>query len=223
LSPGAEYRLVFVTGATTSATSPDIADYNAFVTGFANSVVELAALATSWTAIASTDAIDARDNTGTNPTDGMGVPIYRLDGTLIATSNQDLWDDTLLAPISYTETGVHRADVIGVPHGIEETLVWTGTNDSGAAACDFYLGADGGGAVTGQWTDKFAPWIVASLEPTDSQMPLYAISGVLTFVPEPAAVVLLWHATAGLAVWATLNLKQRASGRRLRGQATQRF
>src|SRR5215471_8873092 len=72
LSPGDQYRLVFVTSTRRTATSSSIGDYNLFVTNAANTVPELAALGTTWTAIASTATVDARDNTLTNPgTDGL--------------------------------------------------------------------------------------------------------------------------------------------------------
>ena len=82
LNVGDTYRLAFVTSTTTAATSTDIAFYNAFVTGVANTQAELADLLTTWSVIGSTAALDARDNTGTNPT-STGVPIYRLDDTRI--------------------------------------------------------------------------------------------------------------------------------------------
>ena len=54
LNPGDEYRLAFVTSTTRDATSTNIADYNAFVTTVAESVPELLALNTTWTAFGST-------------------------------------------------------------------------------------------------------------------------------------------------------------------------
>jgi hypothetical protein len=52
--------------------SPDIDDYNAFLTEVASGVPELLALGTTWMAIAST--VDARDNTRTHPfVDGPAV------------------------------------------------------------------------------------------------------------------------------------------------------
>ena len=67
LAVGAQYRLAFLTTARTTAISGDIETYNTFVTNEANAQAELAALGTTWKAIGSTAAVDARDNTGTNP------------------------------------------------------------------------------------------------------------------------------------------------------------
>ena len=58
LNPGDAYRLVFVTSTTLDATSSDIADYNAFVSGVANTVPELVALGTTWTAIGPSAGLD---------------------------------------------------------------------------------------------------------------------------------------------------------------------
>lgn len=83
-----------MTSTTRDALSTNISDYNAFVTAAALSVPELAALSTAWHVIGATAAVDARDNTSTNPgVDGVGVPIYLLNGTLLATDNNDCWAD----------------------------------------------------------------------------------------------------------------------------------
>ncbi len=95
LSPGDQYRLGFVTITKRDASSSNIADYNDFVTTAANSEPDLLALGATWTAIGSTSTVDARDNTGTNPT-STGVPIYLLDGiSKIADNNADLWDGSI--------------------------------------------------------------------------------------------------------------------------------
>ena len=69
LNVGDQYRLAFVTSTTRNATSFTLSDYNDFVTEAAESVTELLALGTTWKAIGSTATVDARDNTGTNPSD----------------------------------------------------------------------------------------------------------------------------------------------------------
>jgi hypothetical protein len=87
LTNGETYRLVFVTSTTRDATSSNIADYNSFVTAVANSNAALFSLGTTWTAVASTVAVSALANTGTDwmPAGIQGVPIFRLDNTLLAT------------------------------------------------------------------------------------------------------------------------------------------
>ncbi|MCZ6699364.1 MAG: hypothetical protein O7D94_10580 [Planctomycetota bacterium] len=107
LLPGDQYRLAFVTSTTRDATSTVIGVYNTFVTGVANAVPELLALGTTWTAIGSTSAVDARDNTSTNPiTSDPSVPIYLLNDTLLATGNADLWGGSIANPLKINEQGV---------------------------------------------------------------------------------------------------------------------
>src|ERR1035441_11041870 len=55
LAPGSQYRLVFVTADTYTATSSNIAVYNTDVNNEANTIAALAALGTTWTVIGSTE------------------------------------------------------------------------------------------------------------------------------------------------------------------------
>ena len=92
LNPGDQYRHVFATSATCDAAWTDIADHNNFISAVAADVPELAALETTWTAIASVYKIDAHDNSGTNPTVSTGMPIYRVDDERIADDYASIWD-----------------------------------------------------------------------------------------------------------------------------------
>ncbi|MCB1211118.1 MAG: choice-of-anchor D domain-containing protein, partial [Verrucomicrobiales bacterium] len=80
LAVGSVYRLIFVTTGARDATSTDINVYNAFVTDQANAAPALAALGTTWKAIASTATVYARDNTGTNRAVSTGGPFYGING-----------------------------------------------------------------------------------------------------------------------------------------------
>lgn len=94
LSPGATYRLVFVTAGTRDALSTNIADYNSFVTTQANLNADLLALGTTWKAIGSTATVTAASNIGgVNASD-----IYNLFGELVATSTADLFDGPSSTP-----------------------------------------------------------------------------------------------------------------------------
>lgn len=188
LNPGDQYRLVFVTSTSRTANSTFIDDYNAFVTAVANSQPALVALGTTWKAIASTQATDARDNTSTNPHASVGLPIYSVGGELVATSNSDLWDGTIAHAIGYGEAG----SLIGL------VSVWTGTGSDGTTSSP--LGAFTGLSTFGVDFVTDGRWIGLGNGTQDSSIPLYAISGVLTATPEPSTMVLACLAVAGLAV-----------------------
>jgi hypothetical protein len=186
LNTGDQYRLAFVTSSETfrDATSTDIADYNAFITGAANAVPSLLALDTTWTAIASTSTVDARDNTGTDPGTAVGVPIYLLNDTRIANNNADLWDGSIPTRLQIDQNGDVRWGV---------TRVWTGTGADGTASEPL------GGATprTGLWSYTTSRWIVYDLKPSTDTYSLYGISGILT-VPEPSTALLLGLGLLGL-------------------------
>ena len=199
LNHGDQYRLAFVTSTERNALSDDIADYNAFVSGVANSVPALTALGVSWTAIGSTNSIDARDNTGTNPDVAQGVPIYNTSGTLVVHDNADLWDgDALSDSMGYFETGQ--------PVPGPGFQAWTGTRADGVRAEGFGLGAATGSAVVGIADATFF-WIDFDLDDTWIPQFLYGISSTLTVpIPVPTSIVLL---VSGLISLAGLRIKGR--------------
>jgi hypothetical protein len=186
LQPGDQYRLVFVTSTQTMATSYNLADYNAFVTAVANSVPELAVLGTTWSAIASTGDFvgeeDAFDNTNSSPFMWIGVPFYNVGGELVASDNNDLWDGTISNPIQYTEQG----NLVG-----QNYYAWTGTNYQGMEFYPYPVGGgDFGYVIIGNASAVDSSWIASAQYFNSDQLALYAMSGVLTVVPEPSAVML---------------------------------
>ena len=192
LNPGDGYRLLFVTNSVTDATSADIAVYNAVATADAAAEPQLDALGTTWTAVASTSTVDARDNTGTNPTlrSLIGVPIYLVDGTRFADSYDSLW----------TNAGPH---VGGVPipdgtlpfiptssGGVPPHHIWTGSSQQGIASPNIGvywgpLGDSDGNAQIGIATDGThlfpdVQWMRFSQSALTAERPVYGMSGVLT-------------------------------------------
>ena len=107
LSPGDEYRLVFITSTKTNALSSDISYYNDFVMARANSVPGLSEIGSTWRVIGSTSSISAKSNTNTDdsPAGPNGPPIFRLDGMSIANNYDDLLDGAILNPLYVTEIG----------------------------------------------------------------------------------------------------------------------
>lgn len=168
LAPGSQYRLVFVTDGTRDATSSNIADYDAFVTAEAST--EFALTSIGWRAIASTATVSANQHTQTDYPDRPGVPIFRLDGVLVAWDYQDLWDEILQAALNVDQHG----DPVG------NSFVWTGTLPSGGAH-PLSLGQPS--AMRG-WTNYPENWIAGPFSSVSTtSLRLYAMSDVLT-VPE---------------------------------------
>jgi hypothetical protein len=197
LNPGDQYRLAFVTSTSRDSQSTAIADYNTHVTSAANLDPTLAALPTTWTAIVSTAAVAARDNTGTNPTVTTGVPIYTLAGDLIAANNAGLWSGNLSHAINVDETGTVLQDT---------AFPSTGTNIDGSPAASSELGA--AAVYYGSVTAIDSGWIhLAVFGSPESPSQFFGISGVLTVpVPEPGTFFLTGIAVAGLVV---ASLRQR--------------
>jgi hypothetical protein len=184
---------VFVTDSTTNATSDDITYYNSIVQNEADAILELASLNLTWTAIASTPTVDARDNTGTNPITSSGVPIYTLQGLIIADDNSDLWDHSIQNGINISPTG---ADLTGV-------RPWSGSARNGISIPTDSLGYPlNDDTVVGEAGQTNAGWIHRGLSNQTFLRPLFGISTPITVqaptVPEPGAITLMTIGLVGL-------------------------
>lgn len=201
LKPGERYRLAFLTSTLTKATSSDISTYNEFVQATADSAPSVGQWGLKWMALASTLEVNARDNTGTNVQVDESLPIYLVDGTPLVPTYEALYHDAFpddpdgLRRFNVNELG----DVlIGNSHGEEGRFVWTGTDYFGAALVfsnDFEnsrgpLGTPDG--VVGNANDARGAWLDGEWSfDTNFEFPMYAISEVLTAVPEPSGHCLL--------------------------------
>jgi hypothetical protein len=180
LNPGDQYRLAFVTSTTRDATSSNIAVYNDFVTASATAQAELNALGTTWTAIASTEDFDARDNTSTRPSNvsggSLGVRIFLLDGSKLVDSYDDLWDGSIDRELFISETGAE----------IGQANVWTGTGTDGIADASGALGAPDAVFGSSGFADGF--WTSASTADTAiNLLRLYGLSATLTVAALPVS------------------------------------
>jgi hypothetical protein len=205
LPAGSPYRLVFSTSTAFAATSSNIGDYNAFVTKVANTEPALKSLGTEWKAIASTTTTTARTNTGTDPTSSMGVPVYNLEGELVAVSNADLWDGTISADLICDEHGGYPPE--GYTSAIWTGTIWNGEPPGNDVNNEFPLGT--AAPAWGQSNLKTDEWIYSSHGSymASKELPMYALSGVLTVVPEPSSLAL--SALALCFAVATLNWRRR--------------
>jgi hypothetical protein len=192
LNSGDTFHLIFLTDGGRDATSFDINDYNAFVQAEADAVGLnlINGQPISWYAIASTTAVDARDNIG-----NVAAPIFRLDGAPVALNEADMFNGLVPdSSVNLTPTG-----------NVLDTVAWTGSNRSGVEASDMIYGNAGLGGTTSSAAvgltknvDGNARWLLQSFAPRTAVERFYAISGPITVVPEPTAIVLLLSAVSAL-------------------------
>ena len=189
-----EYRLIFVTADPTTATSSAIADYNAFATTEAQQNSSLPS--TTWSAVVSTDSVDAVSNIACTP-DCSGIPIFLVDGTEVAVSSTALFN----AATTSLMNGIGE-DQYG--NFVRGGYVWTGSFSDGTPniqtfgnnTYDSTLG-NGGPVEVGYAgnTDVSAidngEWGVGNSDDGYTTEPIYAISGVISTVPEPMPASLL--------------------------------
>lgn len=191
LSEGDQYRLVFITSTKIDATAADINVYDQHVTSAADSSTVLQALGQTWRVIGSAAGVNAREHTATVPSTAggsLGVPIYSLNGGIVAQTYDDFWDGDLQQTINHTE---------------QDTTIlastWTGTLWTGMSHPDMYLGG----------TDKVRFGASNATNSTWISIPngsnhrslgrsLYAISDVITLshAPEPSSLYLSGLLTA---------------------------
>ena len=191
---GNKFRLIFLTHSGQGVTSADIATYNTYVQSQANASSALATIkvhSSDFRVLASTEAVDARDNTGTTHTDDEpGVPIYWLNGSKVADDYADLydgsWDD---------EANPTRRDGNTVSPG----QVWTGSNNDGTenrnASPDRTKGLGGNPVVRiGHLNNSTAGndplHAAASLSRALTTLPFYALSPVFVVPPKVNSVAL---------------------------------
>ena len=183
LVPGNKFRLLFATSGTSDATSTDIADYNTFVQAQAAAGhTDIQDHSASFRVVASTAAVDARDNTGTT---GTGVAIYWLDGNKVADDYADFYDNTW-------DDEANSTNQSGAAESLFATaeLPFTGSNSDGTenlvSSTSHALGAD---TVTvglpNSSTDQADPLSSIYNYAKTETRPFYAISGIFE-IAEPA-------------------------------------
>ena len=146
LGVGDKFRLIFLTSGSESgrrnAKSTDIADYNAFVQGRAESGHRaIREFASKFRVVGSTETVAARDNTGTT---GTGVEIHWLDGGKVADNYGDFYDGSWDDEGNPRGKDGNRVDlgvrgpctvaIVGYP------FVWTGSNRDGTSHSSRFLG-----------------------------------------------------------------------------------
>jgi len=191
--PAEPYRLAFVTLPVYQATETDIGVYNQWMQDEADAAgigvgSGLGDGDTSWFVIGSTALVDARDNTGTNPS-STGVPIYLTDMTTkVADDNADLWDGTVDNIINTRADGSVTTGHLWVFSGTKRD--GTAADNTGSNFGPFgQVGGNiqqGKGFLTDAWICPVdGDWVG---DPPETSLPIYAMSEI---IPEPATMCLL--------------------------------
>ncbi len=185
IRPGHSFRLLFATHTLYTPMSDDIADYNGIVQGDAAAGhPSIQPYASLFKVVGSTAAVDARDNSDTNPDpneDGPGVRIYWLGGAKLADDYADFYDGTWDSYPARDE----RSDFNSL------AFVWTGSNQDGTAypseelkaSPDIRVGFPGSGV------NPFSQesWDPANLTPGIPGHAYYGLSPVFTVGHHSAA------------------------------------
>ena len=154
LGDGDSFRLLFITTSSTTASSSDITTYNTFVQDLVanNGHTDIRAHSATFRMLGSTEAVDARDNTGTT---GTGVRIYWLNGAKAADDYADFydgdWDEEAAAA---SETGALRTIASGLK-------IWTGSAHDGTE------GMNSGGTESRALGNSGNDWVMQG-SPNDS-------------------------------------------------------
>jgi hypothetical protein len=189
LNIGDSYHVIFASSTTRDAASSNIADYDAHVQAAADTAGIGATAGVNWLALGSTTTIDAINHLSPIFTDPNTVPIYNQNGELVASSLNDLFNNStaLSAPVGYDENGTPISN-----------KVWTGTFHTGAAYTSFTLGASN--VIYGD-AHLLSSWVVNTSAPNNNMYSLYGVSQeiIVGAVPAPAAAWLFGSGLLGLA------------------------
>ena len=170
---GDRFRLLFVSSTTRNANSTDINDYNEHVIAAAGAGhAAIQTLKSGFRVIASTEAVDAKDNAGLT---GTGVKIYWLDGDKVADNYADMldgsWDNK--SGKGKTEQGTSFSD---------SGYIWTGSDNDGTRSFE-PLGLSAGPTVV-RLQDSGTLHSNSTFHPSNSRS-LFGLSQVLR-VPQQA-------------------------------------
>ena len=226
VGPTDHFRIIFVTSGMTTATSNNIADYNAFVNAQAGGATYEGQVI-QWSAIGSKNAVNAYTNTSS----GTNSAVYMVDGTKVASSTTrnagGLWSSKLLAQPTEGIDGTKYSS----------GMVWTGTSGNGLEYSTTIFGGYGLGSNNSGYnpysqmnvfsapqvqvgfistSQSGSSWVqVPNRSATDTPglstwtntYQMYAISQELTMAPEPSTLI---SAVVGLLVIAFVWTRRRS-------------
>ncbi len=177
LNPGDHFRVLYVTGYVSDATSTDVTTYNNTVNSQALGATYDGTTVT-WFAVASTSSVSAITNVGVD-----NVAVYLPNGVELATSDSTspggLWSGAAL--LTTTQ--------VGISGNYQNAFVWTGTSPNGQAVPGYALGTNQNyDPIIGITTNQAGSWVdigaTGNGQGYDALQALYGISQELT-VPTP--------------------------------------
>ena len=193
LAPGSPYELIFVTLHGTTATDPNIAYYNSFVTTEAGLSSSSVVRDATWTAIVSTPTVNANANA---PSTGL-YPIYNTAGQLLEPAGTSIYTENPNGMVNAVEF-----DQFGNAQNGYGGIVYTGTGFNGVGWSGETLGDSGGFSRLSGSNDAFSfqgGWGDSS---QDQPFPIFALSSPITSpggdTPEPTSLGLLGLGAIGL-------------------------
>ena len=181
IGAGEQFRLMFVTSTTRDATSTAITDYNTFVSTRALAgVTAMQAYANDFTALVSTQAVNARANTLTRATD-TDAPIYWVRAGTVGASNRAADDYADFYDGTWQNSSAGRTES-GNLYGFFSGRLWTGTNTNGTTHGTQFMGAS---ASTIRWRIQSGSITTDSGAPSGSQnivalSPVFQVAGGTT-------------------------------------------
>jgi hypothetical protein len=194
------YRIIFLTLGQTDSQSADIGTYNTFVQDEADASsvvlngVDVNSL--TWNAVGSTVAVDARDNTSTNPgADGTGVPIYDTLGNLLWADNAALWGGT---SHDILKLDGNTGNVRGLSGTRANGTAYVGAGDNGTwgdwrgiDTGSGYPNPTGSANVTQSVTHTATgdDWIQGNTISYTTPGPVYALSEVISGIPSGTLIM----------------------------------
>ena len=187
LSHGDEFRLLFVSSTGRNASSDSIATYNTFVQNRAAAGhTDIQDYSSTFTAVGSTAAVDARDNTHTTYTSSdKGVPIYWLNGNKVADHYEDFYDEDW-------DEEANRKDEDGTASS--DVTIRTGSDhdgtEKGSGSSSTALGKSPSTVgIPNSSTSGFGPLSSTATSIEGTILPFYGLSGVFRVAPPPPTVV----------------------------------
>ena len=218
LQEGDQFRLLFISSETRTAAAANIATYNAWVQGLAASGhTDIQDHKLDFRVVGCSEAVDARDNTGTTYTaSDKGVAIYWLGGNKAADEYEDFYDETWDEEASMRD---EDGTTVDAPNNVWTGCKHDGTERIGGQDGMTSLGLGGSEGVmvgkpnsTGSGDGPFSSddSVVSSVS-----RPMYALSGVFQVranTPATGTVTISGTAQVGEVLTAELSAIMDAEG-----------